>query len=144
MAHCFFAKLKTSVSAHLEHSATDPGEVHEHHARVDARDAVERVPGETAVPANFRDLMLGSHGGQLGAVEGLEEAPDVVHWTQEEHICVHIQQGIHILQDDLMAQTRKIHPFFSLLVFRLHNTWETHWKVLLSKRKGRLTGRKSL
>lgn len=123
VVHCFFAKLKMAMSPHLEQSATDSGEVHEHHARVDARHAVERVSGEAAVPANFRDLVLGSHGGQLGAVEGLEEAPDVIHWPQEEHICVHIQQGIHILQDNLMtAQTRESIHCFPVFVFRLHNT----------------------
>lgn len=62
------------------------------------------MPCKAAVPANLGDLMLGGHGCQLGAVEGLEETPDIVHRAEEQDICVHIQKRVDVLQDDLRQQ----------------------------------------
>lgn len=90
---------------HFEQGAADPGEIHQHDAGVDPRYSVERVAGEAAVPADLGHFVLRRHGRQLGAVEGLEEAPDVVHRPQEEHIGVDVEQRVHVLQDDLREDT---------------------------------------
>lgn len=62
------------------------------------------MPGEAAVPADVGDLVFGGHGSQLRAVELLQEAPDVVHGPEEEDVRVHIEQRVHILQDDLRSK----------------------------------------
>ena len=87
--------------SYFEGRAPDPREIHEHHAGIDPRDAVERVAREAAVPTDLRDFVFGRHCRQLGAVEGLEEAPDIIHGPQEEHVRVHVEQRVHVLQHDL-------------------------------------------
>lgn len=76
---------------YLKQRAADPCEIHQHDAGVDPCVSVERVPGKAAVPANLWHLVLWGHCSQLGAVEGLQEHPDVIHGPQEQHICVHIK-----------------------------------------------------
>lgn len=76
---------------YLEPRAADLRQIHQHDTRVDPRDPVERVAREAAVPANLGDLVLGSHCRKLGAVEGLKEAPDIVHGPQEQNVGVHIE-----------------------------------------------------
>lgn len=93
----------TKFWPYFEHCVTDSREIHQHDTGVDPCDPVERVTCKAAVPANLGDLVLWGHCCQLGAVEGLQETPDVIHGPQEQHISVHIQQGVHILQDDLRA-----------------------------------------
>lgn len=85
------------ICSHLELSAADPCQIHQHHPGVEAGGAVKRVTGEAAVPANLGDLVLGGHGSQLGGVELPQELPDVIDGPQEEHISVHVKQGIHVL-----------------------------------------------
>ena len=91
-------------STYFEHCAADPGEVHQHDPGVDPRDPIERVACKAAIPAYLGHLMLWGHGGQLGAVELLEEGPDVVHGSEEQHVCVHIEQRVHLLEDYLGGQ----------------------------------------
>lgn len=86
---------------YFKRCAPDPGEIHQHHAGIDPRDTVERVAREAAVPSDLRDLVLWRHCCQLGAVEGLEEAPDIIHGPQEQHVRVDVEQRVHVLQDDL-------------------------------------------
>lgn len=85
------------ICSHLELSAADPCQIHQHHPGVEAGGAVKRVTGEAAVPANLGDLVLRGHGSQLGGVELPQELPDVIDGPQEEHISVHVKQGIHVL-----------------------------------------------
>lgn len=78
-------------------SAADPCQVHQHHPGVEAGAAVVGVAGEAAVPADLGDLVLGGHGSHLAGVELPQEVPDVIHGPQEQHVRVHVKQGIHIL-----------------------------------------------
>lgn len=78
--------------ATLKQCPADPRQVHQHYARVDPRCAVERVPGEAAVPADLGHLVLRGHRCQLGPVEGPQQQPDVVHGPQEQNISVHVEQ----------------------------------------------------
>lgn len=94
--------------SHFEQLAADPREVHEHDARVDPGDTVEGVACEAAVPADLGDLVLWGHGCKLRAVEVLEEGPDVVHGPEEQHVSIHIEQRVHLLQNDLVVQWQVI------------------------------------
>ena len=102
-AHFGFQPItgRRNTTTYFEQCAADPGEIHQHDTGVHPRDAVERVACEAAVPANLGDLVLWSHCCELAAVKGLQETPDVIHGPQEEDICVHIEQRVHVLQDDL-------------------------------------------
>lgn len=93
------------MSPYFEHRAADPGEIHQHDAGVDPRHPVKGVASEAAVPANLRHLVLRGHRCQLGAVEGLEEGPDVVHRPQEEHVGVDVKQQVYVFQDDLRGRS---------------------------------------
>ncbi len=76
---------------YFEHCAADPCEIHQHDTRVDPCDSIERVACKAAVPANLWDLVLWGHCRQLGAVEGLEETPDIIHGPQEQHVGVYVE-----------------------------------------------------
>lgn len=65
----------TFKQSHLEEGAPHPRHVHKHHARVDARPAVERVPSEAAVPGDAGLLVLWGHSGQLRRVQLGQEGP---------------------------------------------------------------------
>lgn len=78
--------------SHLEVRAADAGQVHQHHAGVEAGAAVVGVPGEAAVPADLGHLVLGGHGSQLGGVELPQQVPDVIDGPQEQHVSVHVKQ----------------------------------------------------
>lgn len=80
-------------------------QIHQHDPRVDTRCTVERVSSEATVPANFGDLVFGSHCCQLGVIELLEKSPDVVQRPQEKNVRVYVQQGVHILQNHLSIKT---------------------------------------
>ena len=100
----FVSNSEIRGSTYFEQRAADPGEVHQHDSRVDPRDPVEGVACEAAVPAYLGHLVLGGHGGQLRAVELLEEGPDVVHGSEEKHVCVHVEQRVHLLEDHLRGR----------------------------------------
>lgn len=97
---------RPAFRAHLKQCPADPCQIHQHYARVDPRGAVERVPGEAAVPADLGHLVLRGHRCQLGPVEGPQQQPDVVHGPQEQNISVHVKQRVHILQDYLVAEVQ--------------------------------------
>lgn len=86
---------------YFEEGATYPCEVHEHDTRVDPCDPIERMACKATIPADLGDLVLGGHSRQLSGVEGLEEGPDIIHGSKEEHVCINIQQRVHLLQDHL-------------------------------------------
>lgn len=94
-------RLGNRSTSYLKQRAANAREVHQHDSRVDPCNSVERVPCEATIPADFGDLVLRGHGCQLSAVEGLQEFPDVIHWPEKQHICVHIQQRVYVFQDDL-------------------------------------------
>lgn len=87
----------------LEIDAPQSRHVHEHDPRVDPRPAVEGVPGETVVPGDAGLLVLRGHGGQLRGVKVGEEGPEAVHGLQEEDVGIHVQDGVHVLQDQLQG-----------------------------------------
>lgn len=89
---------------YFEQSSSDPCEVHQHDSRVDPGDPIEGVACEAAVPANLGDLMLWGHSSKLGGVEGLEETPHIIHGPEEQHICIHVEQRVHVLQDHLLSR----------------------------------------
>lgn len=81
----------------LEKDASQPGHVHEHDPRVDARSAVEGVSGETVVPGDAGLLVLRSHRGQLRGIKFGEEGPEAVDGLQEEDVGIDVQDGVHVL-----------------------------------------------
>lgn len=89
--------MQPCCRSYFERAAPDPREIHQHHAGIDPRDAVERVAREAAIPSDLRDLVFRRHRRQLGAVEGPEEAPDIIHGPQEQHVRVDVEQRVHVL-----------------------------------------------
>ena len=65
------------------------------------------MSGEAVVPGDARLLVLRSHGRYVAGVEEAEEGPDLLHGLQEEDVGVDVQQRVHVLQNQLIDNSKK-------------------------------------
>ena len=69
--------------------------------------AIVGVFSEAVVPSGGQVLVFRGHGCHMGGVHGREVGPQLLQGGQEECVCVHIDQGVHLMQKGL-KEGRKV------------------------------------
>lgn len=104
---CSTSKRWERKKTHLEMFFPEACQVHEHDPWVDSSFPVIGMTSKAVIPANARLLVLWRHSSQLARIKMRKKGPDLLDWLQEYDVCVHVEQRIHLLQDELEHRPQK-------------------------------------